>query len=106
MNYPTILVHADLSVHAAARMRYAAALAHAQGAHLMGAAMFGVARDVFPGGYDVQPGTLAASVFQPLADNARSALSRFEAIAGEMHVPHESHFVCDQADQGLALLAH
>lgn len=105
MSYPTVLVHADLSVHAAARVRYAAALARAHGAHLMGAAMFGISRDVFPHGYDIQPGTLAASVFQPMADNAKRALSRFEAIASEMRVPHESHFVCDQTDQGLALLA-
>jgi nucleotide-binding universal stress UspA family protein len=105
MSYPTILVHVDLSVHAPARMRYAAALAHAHGAHLVGAAMFGIAHDVFPHGYDTEPGTLAAGVFQPLADNARRALSRFESIARDMHVPHASHFVCDQADQGLALLA-
>jgi nucleotide-binding universal stress UspA family protein len=105
MSYPTILVHVDLSVHAPARMRYAAALARAHGAHLAGAAMFGVSHDVFPHGYDIVPGTLAASVFQPLADNARRALARFESIAADMRVPHESHFVCDQADQGLALLA-
>lgn len=105
MSYSTILVHVDLSVHAPARMRYAAALARAHGAHLVGAAMFGVSRDVFPHGYDIEPGTLAASVFQPLADNAKRALGRFESIASDMHVPHESHFVCDQSDQGLALLA-
>jgi nucleotide-binding universal stress UspA family protein len=105
MSYPSILVHVDLSVHAPARMRYAAALARAHGAHLAGAAMLGVPHDVFPHGYDILPDSLAASVFQPLADNAKSALARFESIATDMHVAHESHFACDRTDQGLALLA-
>jgi nucleotide-binding universal stress UspA family protein len=101
----TILVHVDLSVHAPARMRYAAALARASGAHLIGAAMFGVSRTVFPNGYQDDPGTLSASYFQPLADQARQALSGFEKIAVEMDVRHEQRFVCDQADDGLARLA-
>jgi nucleotide-binding universal stress UspA family protein len=105
MSYPTILVHVDLSVHAPARMRYAAALAHTHRAHLVGAAMLGIARAVFPLGHDIRPGTLAAGHVEPLADNARRALSRFEAIARELQVRHEPRFVCDRADQGLALLA-
>lgn len=105
MSYQTILVHVDQSRHAPARMRYAAALAHAHGARLVGAAMFGVSRDVFPHGYDAQPGTLCADVFQPLADNARRALAGFETIASECQAEHETRFVCDGADEGLALLA-
>ena len=101
----TILVHADLSVHAPARMHYAAALARAHGARLVGAAMLGVSRVIFPNGYDLIPGTLGASYFDPLAEHARQALSRFEAIAREAQVPHDSRFVCDQADDGLARLA-
>lgn len=101
----SILVHVDLSRHAPARMRYAAALAHATGAHLTGAAMLGVSRVVFPNGYEEESGTLSASYFQPLKDNATRALSHFEAIAGEMQVKHEARFVCDQSDDGLARLA-
>lgn len=101
----TILVHVDQSVHAPARMRYAAALARASGAHLVGAAMFGVSRTVFPHGFHDKPGTLSASCFQPRADHARSGLARFEQIAREMEVRHEQRFVCDQADDGLARLA-
>lgn len=101
----SILVHVDLSKHAPARMRYAAALAHATGAHLTGAAMFGVSRVVFPNGYKEEPGTLSASYFQPLEDNARRALSHFEAIASEMQAEHDTRFVCDQSDDGLARLA-
>jgi nucleotide-binding universal stress UspA family protein len=103
--FKTILVHADLSSHAPARMRYAAALAHAHHAHLLGAAMFGVSRTMFPLGYASRPGTLEASYFDPLAQNARRALAQFEAIAADMHVPHEGRFVCDRADDGLARLA-
>ena len=105
MNYKTVLVHVDLSSHAPARMRYAAALAHAHHAHLLGAAMFGVSRSIFPLGYTSRPGTLEASYFDPLAQNATRALAQFEAIATEMRVPHEARFVCDQADDGLARLA-
>jgi nucleotide-binding universal stress UspA family protein len=103
--FKTILVHVDLSSHAPARMRYAAALAHAHHAHLLGAAMFGVSRSIFPLGYAARPGTLEASYFDPLAQNAARALAQFEAIAREMRVPHEGRFVCDQADDGLARLA-
>jgi nucleotide-binding universal stress UspA family protein len=103
--FKTILVHVDLSSHAPARMRYAAALAHAYGAHLVGAAMFGVSRAVFPNGYEAKPESLSASCFEHLADNARRGLSRFEAIATEMQVPYDTRFVCDQADDGLAQLA-
>lgn len=100
--FKTILVHVDRSTHAAARMRYAAALARDHGAHLVGAAMFGVSRTVFPLGYDAEPGTLSASYFDPLAEHARRALAHFQAIADEMHAAHEERFVCDQADDGLA----
>ncbi|MCS0628090.1 universal stress protein [Telluria mixta] len=103
--FKTILVHVDLSSHAPARMRYAAALAHAHHAHLLGAAMFGVSHNIFPQGYAARPGTLEASYFDPLEQNARRALAQFEAIASEMRVPHEGRFVCDQADDGLARLA-
>lgn len=103
--YKTILVHADLSSHAPARIRHAAALAHEHGARLVGAAMLGVSRSVFPLGYDMKPGTLAASYFEPLAENARRALAQFEQIADAFQVPHASRFVCDQADDALAQLA-
>jgi len=101
----TILVHVDLSVHAPARIRYAAALARATGAHLVGAAMLGVSRSIFPHGYQEKPGSLGASYFEPLADNARRALAAFEGIAADVGVAHESRLVCDQADDGLARLA-
>jgi nucleotide-binding universal stress UspA family protein len=98
----TILVHVDGSAHAPARIRYAAAVARATGAHLVGAAMLGVSRSIFPNGYHEKPGSLGASYFEPLADNARRALAAFENIAQAMSVRHEARFVCDRADDGLA----
>lgn len=103
--FKTILVHVDLSAHAPGRMRHAAALARTHGAHLLGAAMFGVSRSIFPNGYTPRPGTLEASCFDPLANNARRALAHFDAIAVAANVPHEGRFVCDRADDGLARLA-
>lgn len=100
--FKTILVHVDLSAHAPERMRHAAALAQTHGAFLVGAAMFGVSRSIFPHGYAARPGTLEASCFDPLADNARRALAHFDAIAAALNVPHEGRFVCDRADDGLA----
>jgi nucleotide-binding universal stress UspA family protein len=105
VGYKTILVHADESRHAAARMRYAAALARAHGAMLLGAAFTGVSRTVFPDGFDIRPDTLAASYFEPLADNARRALDACATIAEAYGIACDRRLVCDQPDDGLALLA-
>jgi nucleotide-binding universal stress UspA family protein len=101
----TILVHADRSRHAAARIHYAATLARAHGAMLLGAAFTGISRAVFPEGFDNLPGTLAASCFEPLADNARQALDACAAIAEDLGVACDRRLVCDQPDDGLARLA-
>lgn len=103
--FKTILVHVDLSAHAPARICHAASLAQEHGARLVGAAMFGVSRTIFPCGYVSEPGTRCASYFDPLAHNARRALSHFGRIAREMQVEHEARFVCDQADDGLVRAA-
>jgi nucleotide-binding universal stress UspA family protein len=103
MSLHTILVHVDRSRHAPARIRAAALLARAHGAHLTGAAMLGVSRAVFPNGYAARPGSLTAACFDPLAANARLALSRFETIAGECSVAHDTRLVLDEADDGLAM---
>jgi nucleotide-binding universal stress UspA family protein len=105
MQFKTILVHVDLSRHAPSRIRMAAGVAQMHGATLLGAAMTGISRAIFPHGYDTPPAPLTGSHFDPLVDNARRALSWFEAIAAETGVPVESRLVCDQADDGLARMA-
>jgi nucleotide-binding universal stress UspA family protein len=105
MSLHTVLVHVDQSRHAPARIHAAARLARAHGAHLTGAAMMGVSRAIFPNGYAARPGSLSAACFDPLVENARTALSRFEAIASEHGVPHDTRLVPDETDDGLALLS-
>ncbi|WP_020655328.1 universal stress protein [Massilia niastensis] len=105
MSYKTILVQADLSRHAAARIRIAANLAREHGAHLIGAAATGVSRDLFPNGYHAKPGTLEASYFEPLHAAAAQALERFGEIAGAAGVSFERRLLCDRLDDGMALLA-
>jgi nucleotide-binding universal stress UspA family protein len=105
MSLHTILVHVDQSRHAPARIHAAALLARAHGAHLTGAAMLGVSRAIFPEAYAARPGSLSAACFDPLAENAQRALARFEAIAGERGVPHDTRLVVDETDDGLAMLS-
>jgi nucleotide-binding universal stress UspA family protein len=105
MSLQSILVHADLSRHAPARIHAAALLALEHGAHLTGAAMIGISRAMFPNGYREQPGTFGAVCFEPLAETAHQALQRFEAIASERGVPHDTRLVPDETDDGLALLS-
>jgi nucleotide-binding universal stress UspA family protein len=105
MSLQSILVHADLSRHAPARIHAAAQLAREHGAHLLGAAMMGVPRAIFPDGYQERAGSLSAECFEPLAENARQALARFEAIASERRVPYDTRLVPDEPNDGLALLS-
>lgn len=104
MSYKTIVVHADLSRHAPQRIRIAAALARSHGAHLLGLAATGVSREVFPHGYRAAPGSLEASYFDPLHDNATRALEEFTRIAGEAGADCESRLACDLASEALARL--
>ena len=105
MEFKTILVHVDQSRHAAARIRYAAALAREHGAHLVGAAMTGLPRYVFPDGAWPIPQTLAASCFAPLYDKADQALNQFAEIAAGYHLSHEKRLVADQDAEALVLLS-
>jgi nucleotide-binding universal stress UspA family protein len=105
MSYKTMVVHVDRSRHAAGRIRLAAQLARAHGAHLVGVAATGVSRDVFPQGYRAEPGSLEAGYFEPLQQNARAALEQFAAIAAAQGVAHEERLVWDMCSEALALQA-
>lgn len=106
MSYKTILVHADLSIHAPGRIRLAAAIAKAQGAHLIGAAMTGISRYVYgESGIDLRH-TVAAGYIDTLNEHARQALDQFSAIAQECGVAsNEARLVRDDPEGGLVLLA-
>lgn len=105
MRYKTVLVHCDLSRHAAARIELAAAICGEHGSHLIGAAMTGIGRSVFPNGYNVPPDTLLGSYCEPLRQAADRALDGFTRLARRRGVSHESRLVSDTAPDGLALLA-
>jgi len=105
MDYKTILVHVDQSRHAAARIHFAAALARTHGAHLIGAAMTGLPRHVFPDGAWPIPQTLAASCFEPLYDAAGHALQQFADITAAYDISCEPRLVTDQDADALVLLA-
>ncbi|MCD2516196.1 universal stress protein [Massilia sp. G4R7] len=102
MSYRTIVVHVDESRHAPQRIRLAARLAAEHEAHLVGVAVTGVSREVFPHGYQAAPGTLEASYFQPLHDAAARALEVFGELALGAGVSFEKRLVCDLASEALA----
>lgn len=104
MSYKTIVVHADLSRHAPERIRIAAGLARAHEGHLIGLAAIGVSREVFPRGYHAVPGSLEASYFDPLHEQARRALEQFTGIAAGAGVSSEARLACDLASDALARL--
>lgn len=106
MSYKTILVHADLSRHAPGRIRLAAGIARAQGAHLIGVAMTGISRYVYgEGGIDLRH-TVAAGFIDTLNEHARQALDQFSAIAQECGVAsYEAQLMRDDPEGALVLLA-
>ncbi|NNG23488.1 universal stress protein [Telluria aromaticivorans] len=105
MSYKTIVVHADLSRHAPARIGIAAQLAKAHDAHLVGVAATGVSREVFPHGYHAAAGSLEASYFDPLQQKASRALEQFSALAQAAGVSFDTRLVCDLVSDALARLA-
>ncbi|MET0980889.1 MAG: universal stress protein [Telluria sp.] len=105
MRYKTVLVHCDLSRHAPARIGLATAICAEHGSHLIGAAMTGISRAVFPNGYNVPPATLLASYCEPLREAADRALELFTDLARRRGVSHEARLVSDAVPDGLALLA-
>jgi len=105
MDYKTILVHADLSRHAHARVELAAFLAAQHGAHLVGAAMTGVSRFVVPPERVFTPGSLEDGYFKPLDEAATRALDDFARLAAGHATSIEKRLVRDQVDDGLVGLA-
>jgi nucleotide-binding universal stress UspA family protein len=106
MSYKTILVHADLSVHAPARIRLAAALAQSENAHLIGAAMTGISRFVYPRSASDLARTVIAGYADTLCQHANRALERFEAEAAAAGACScERRLVADDPEGGLVSLS-
>lgn len=105
MCYKTILVHAGPDRGAAERMRVAARLAVANGAHLVGSAPTGISRFLPPQAL-AAGGPVLAQYCAALRAEASAALARFERIAAAEGVAStEARLVEDDADAALALQA-
>ncbi|WP_034298369.1 universal stress protein [Herbaspirillum sp. RV1423] len=101
MTYKTILVHVDESTHAAARIRLASELAFTFDAHLIGAAMTGISRFIYPDGV-----VFIASVIDTLRERAQLDLKQFEETARQRGVTSvESRLTEDDAAGALVLQA-
>jgi nucleotide-binding universal stress UspA family protein len=103
MSYKTILVHVDHSRHAAQRIAFAARLAVADNAHLIGAAMIGISRFIYTeGGTDIAAPLIAAQA-DLLSERAAAALAVFDDIAARSGVlSYERRLVNDDPAGGLA----
>ena len=92
MCYKTIVVHVDHSLHAEARMRYAAQLAARCGAHLIGSAFSGISR------YAEAGMTMILAQQHERRSDHDSALARFDAIAAAAGVAsHERRYGASSA---------
>lgn len=106
MSYKTVLVHVDQSSHAAERIRLAAAIARAEHAHLIGAAMTGISRFVFDSGAINPHDTMLKHHLNFLRDYAHKSLQIFEQLARAAGVSSvESRLVDDDAGGGMTLQA-
>lgn len=106
MSYKIILVHADTSVHAPSRMRVAAKIAKAEGAHLLGVAVTGMSRFMFPETVAPITHTVVANYAVSMHEHARQALDQFTQIAtAEGVVSHEGRLVADDPEGALVLMS-
>ena len=104
MSYKTILVHADQSRHAPERIRVAAQLAQAEGAHLVGAAMTGLSRYLYQDSSVDLARTVVATHMDALYQRANDALAQFEDIARAAGaLTCERRLVDDESASALAM---
>lgn len=101
MSYKTILVYVDQSKHSPARVKLAAALAIAHDAHLIGVAVTGISRFIYPDGM-----VFINSVIDTLRGHAQRNLDHFEEMVKKMGVnSYERRISEDDAPGALALQA-
>ncbi|MET3131541.1 nucleotide-binding universal stress UspA family protein [Oxalobacteraceae bacterium GrIS 1.11] len=106
MSYKTVLVHVDDGARSAERIRLAAAIAQADGGHLIGAALTGVSRFLYQNTLAADDDPHLALHLGFLRERARRALEGFEAQAGTLGLAsYEARVVDDEAGGGISLLA-
>lgn len=87
MSYRTILVHADHSENATARIQLAAGLAQQEEAHLIGVAMSGIPRQMTSSTMFEGSGLIMADCLRHVAARADQALARFSEVAARAGMP-------------------
>lgn len=106
MPYRTILVHVDESESAAARIRLAARLARRAHGHLVGMAVTGVSRFLYPPNRPQAVSPELALHQAWLRERAEQALEGFRReMAAGAPASHEARLVDDEAGAGIALHA-
>jgi nucleotide-binding universal stress UspA family protein len=105
MTYKNILVHADLSPHAAARYALACQVAFAHEAHLVGAAFTGLTQETYRNAAFAYGGMLAADDVAAVTENSKQALEDFVAKADTAGVSYERRLSDDDSETGLVLQA-
>lgn len=101
MSYKTILVHVDQSPAAAGRIEAACALARAQEAHLVGAAMTGLTMEFYRDSSLAFTGPILQSEVDSIKIASEQALDRFGAKARADGVAYERRLSDDDAEAAL-----
>ena len=106
MSYKTVLVHIDDSARSAQRLELAAAIARADGGHLVGVALTGVSRLLYQNAIAPDDDPNLALHLRFLRERAGSALAGVERqVAAAGLASFELRVVDDEAGAGVALLA-
>ncbi len=106
MSYKNILLHADLSPHAAQRYALASQVALSHNAHLVGAAFTGLAVEIYRNAaFAYGSVMLAQEDVQAITDRAHQALNSFVAQADAAGASYERRLSDDDAETGLVLQA-
>ncbi len=106
MSYKTLLVQVDQSSQSAERVQLAAALAEAEGAHVIGTAMTGISRVVFEAGTFNQHDPAFDHHVRALRQYADHSLELFEtATSKQPSLSAESRLLDDDAVGGICLQA-
>ncbi|HTD06662.1 universal stress protein [Undibacterium sp.] len=106
MSYKTVLVHVDESSRSDLRIRIAAEIARAEGAHLIGTAVTGVSRFIYQDGNISTSDPNLATHLKFLRERAERSVAGFAQRVQDLGVPsHESMVAHDEAGGGIGVLA-
>ncbi|MYM28060.1 Nucleotide-binding universal stress protein, UspA family [Duganella sacchari] len=103
MTYKNILLHADLSPHAASRYELACQVALSHEAHLVGAAFTGLTMECYRNAAFGYGGMLAPTDIDAVTGNSAQALDRFVVQAKAAGVSFERRISDDDSETGLVL---